>query len=275
MAFDSAIVSFTVKTNKVDLVDAAHINAVQAELVTIETILGTGVKGDRTNLKTRLNNALDPDGSILSGTSFPSVPLTSQQFYRTDLGILYIYTGSTWAPQSGNAASSGSNDAGPGMFRIEANFNASTTPNYTLAYEIIVPRAGTLTASWSQRGDGGSGTSYVKIHRNGSAVGVEKTTNTSAVYATQTDTISGWSAGDLLQFYVKENGSGVFIGNISILETSPPAYNVSGNSSPKIHYGTTTPSNGLGSIGDLFLNTTGGVSATLYVKTGSSTWTAK
>ena len=94
MAFDSGIISFTTKTNKVDLVDAAHINAVQAELVTIETILGTNVKGDRTDLKTRLNNALDADGSILSGTSFPSPPLSSQIFFRTDLGFLYVYNGS-------------------------------------------------------------------------------------------------------------------------------------------------------------------------------------
>lgn len=85
MAFDSGIASFTTKTDKVDLVQAAHMNSVQSELVTIETILGTNVKGDRADVKTRLNNALDSDGSLLSGSSFPSPALASQLFYRTDL----------------------------------------------------------------------------------------------------------------------------------------------------------------------------------------------
>lgn len=90
MSYDSGIVTFTTKTDKVDLVAAAHINAVQAELVIIETILGTGIKGDRADLKTRLNNALDADGSILSGSSFPSPALPSQGFYRTDLDVFYV-----------------------------------------------------------------------------------------------------------------------------------------------------------------------------------------
>ena len=90
MAYDSAISTFTTKTDKVDLVSASHINTVQAELVTIETILGTGVKGNRADLKTRLANALDADGSIFSGSSYPSPALPSQAFFRTDLNILYI-----------------------------------------------------------------------------------------------------------------------------------------------------------------------------------------
>lgn len=90
MAYDSAIITYTTKTDKVDIVAAAHINAVQTELVTIETILGTNVKGDRTDLKTRLNNALDADGSILSGSSFPSPALPTQLFYRTDLDVAYF-----------------------------------------------------------------------------------------------------------------------------------------------------------------------------------------
>lgn len=102
MAYDSAVVTFTTKTNKVDLVDAAHINLVQAEIVTIETILGAGVKGDRVNVKTRLNNMLDADGSILSGTVFPSPSYPSQAFYKTDVDILYIMNAanSAWGAQN-------------------------------------------------------------------------------------------------------------------------------------------------------------------------------
>lgn len=104
MAFDSAIISYTTKTDKVDLVQAAHMNAVQAELVTIETILGTNVKGDRADLKTRLNNALDGDGSLLSGTAYPSPSLPSQAFYKTDADTFYIRNAAndTWLAQGGS-----------------------------------------------------------------------------------------------------------------------------------------------------------------------------
>lgn len=115
MAYDSALISFTTKTNKVDLVDAAHINAVQAECVTIETILGTNVKGDRTDLKTRLNNMLDADGSMLSGSSFPSPALPSQSFYRTDLDSFYIR----------NAANSAWNQFGASLSNALFSFSAS------------------------------------------------------------------------------------------------------------------------------------------------------
>jgi hypothetical protein len=101
MAYDSSIISYTTKTDKVDLVQAAHINAVQSELVTIETILGTGVKGDRTDLKTRLNNALDADGSILSGNAYPSPALPSQMFYASN-NVMYVrnLANTAWATLS-------------------------------------------------------------------------------------------------------------------------------------------------------------------------------
>lgn len=90
MAYDSSISSFTTKTDKVDIVAASHINTVQAELVTIETILGTNVKGTQSDLKTRLSKALDTDGSIVSGTSYPSPALPSQMFYKTDVELMYV-----------------------------------------------------------------------------------------------------------------------------------------------------------------------------------------
>ena len=144
MAYDSAVSSFTTKTDKVDLVQAAHMNAVQSELVTIETILGTNVKGDRADLKTRLNNALDADGSLLSGTSFPSPALPSQQFYRTDLNTNYIRNAAnnSWIAQGGNlsniifqwhgvdSAQAGTNTHGLNLTTtLNVDFN-SYTPTY-------------------------------------------------------------------------------------------------------------------------------------------------
>lgn len=139
MAYDSAVTSFTTKTDKVDLVQAAHINSVQSELVTIETILGTNVKGNRSDLKTRLNNALDADGSILSGTAFPSPALTSQLYFRTDLGLLYLFN-SAWGVVGGglsnvifqwNGCDLGTTNIINWYYGTSLSPNiASSTPNY-------------------------------------------------------------------------------------------------------------------------------------------------
>jgi len=104
MPYDSAIISYTDKDNKVDLNDAEHINALQDELVIIETILGVGIKGTAASVAARLSKALDSDGSIASGSSFPSAPAASQIFYRTDLDVLYIRNAANnaWLQQGGS-----------------------------------------------------------------------------------------------------------------------------------------------------------------------------
>lgn len=78
-----AIETYTTKTNKVDLVDAAHINAVQTSVVSIESAL---------------NILVSQNGSLAQGSSFPTVPapVEGQMFYRNDIAQLYIYTGSSW-----------------------------------------------------------------------------------------------------------------------------------------------------------------------------------
>lgn len=139
MAYDSAISSFTTKTDKVDLVAAAHINTVQSEIVVIETILGTNVKGNRSDLKTRLNNALDGDGSILSGTSFPSPALASQAFYRTDLDSFYLR----------NAANSAWNQLGSSLSNsvFEWFGKAQGATNQLLLSNSTDPSAASVTAA--------------------------------------------------------------------------------------------------------------------------------
>lgn len=94
--YPASIVTFTNKTNKVDLVDAAHINTLQDEINAIETELGSDPAGSVTNVKTRLFVSIDNDGALRKGTSFPSSPIEGQPFYRTDEDTLYIYNGSSW-----------------------------------------------------------------------------------------------------------------------------------------------------------------------------------
>ena len=153
MAYDSAIISYTTKTDKVDLVQAAHMNAVQSELVTIETILGTNVKGNLADLKTRLNNMLDPDGSLLSGTSFPSPALGSQLFYRTDLTTTYAHNISTgvWDALGGSLSNL--------IYRNDNNTQAVATTGIITTTNLTTPASAEEYKYWSKD----AGTSYVQL----------------------------------------------------------------------------------------------------------------
>lgn len=159
--------------------------------------------------------------------------------------------------------------------------------DYTKKIEIVLPRAGTLRIKfWLFYDAGGSSTTYGKIYRNGIAVGTERSIGTTMTEFSED--ISGWSSGDLLQIYVKKTGdsSGTSsVGGLRLFENNPVREIVSsgyGNmelySYPLIYSGVRSPItsfNSLGQIGDLFINSNGGASTTLYVKTGSTTWTAK
>lgn len=89
-SYPAAVKTFTTKTNKVDLVDASHINDIQNEVSAIETELGTDVAGSAATLKARLTISLSDAGGIQGGSSFPGSPTARQLFYRTDLEILYV-----------------------------------------------------------------------------------------------------------------------------------------------------------------------------------------
>jgi hypothetical protein len=98
--YPASIIAYTTKTNKVDLVDAAHINTLQTEQVALQTELGKDPAGSFTDLVTRLAHIQDVDGAVAKGTTFPSSGLVDgQALYRTDDDVLYIYNGSTWDAQ--------------------------------------------------------------------------------------------------------------------------------------------------------------------------------
>lgn len=95
--YPASIISFTTKTNKVDLVDAAHINSLQNEVVAIQTELGKDVAGTQTDLLTRLGVSFATNGAIRNGTVEPGSPVEGQAFWRTDTDVLEIYNGSAWS----------------------------------------------------------------------------------------------------------------------------------------------------------------------------------
>lgn len=261
------VLSFTTKTNKVDLVDASHINALQTETAAINN---------------RLLNAIDSDGTILSGSSFPSpIAGVSQQFWRTDLNVLYVWTGSQWSPQSGITSYTAGdyllNNVAVGVI---GSYDYRTSTTYAKVAEIYVQRSGTLRVKFYLAGNGGGASiGYGRIYRNGSAVGTEQSNNTTATE--YSEDISGWSAGDLLQLYYKSDpaggGTSAACGGLRIYTGVPTIETpVSTYEGSIIWLGDAgAPFSGVGNIGDIHINRSGGASTTLYIKTGASTWTAK
>jgi hypothetical protein len=73
--------------------------------------------------------------------------------------------------------------------------------SYTKIKEATIGRNGELTIAFNM-GMELPGTGYAKIYRNGSAVGTEQST-TSGTDEMKTESISGWTAGDLVQIYAK------------------------------------------------------------------------
>ena len=260
--YSCPVLSFTTKTNKVDLVDAAHINAVQTEIAAINN---------------RLLNAIDSDGTILNGTSFPSpATLTSQQFWRTDLGVLYIWTGSQWSPQSGIVSYTAGDYFAGGSFTIGVNASSSTP---TKVLELYIPRSGTLRIKFHL--DGSAGTCNGRIYRNDVAVGTSRST-AAGTGTNYSEDISGWVAGDLCQIYVWNSSAAndTYAGGLLLYEGAPDTItrNAATYAESVTYTGAITPTillNDLGNIGDLYILTSGGASTTLYVKTAATTWTAK
>lgn len=88
--YSCPVLTFTRRTDKVDLVSAADQNELRTELEAINN---------------RLSNIIDADGSLFSGPAFPSPALPSQVFYRTDLNTAYIRNAANTAWSLFSAAS--------------------------------------------------------------------------------------------------------------------------------------------------------------------------
>jgi len=89
-SYPATLKTFTTKTDKVDLVAAAHINDLQDETLAIQTELGTDIAGSCTDLKTRLAVGMADSGGIQNGASFPGSPVAMQHFFRSDLNVNYV-----------------------------------------------------------------------------------------------------------------------------------------------------------------------------------------
>lgn len=263
--YPGTLITYTVKTNKVDLVDAAHINQLQYDVIAIATTLGVNPLGSAADLATRLLRNILADGSLNHGTSFPVSPNAGDWYFRTDQNVAYVYNGSSWTAQSGVTAYAAGTYllAGPSSCLLGTGSGTS----FAKVAEVYIPRSGTLTIKYRVFGSG-----HARIYRNGSAVGVDR--SSAAEYS---EDISGWSAGDLCQLYTYDSSTGSSGGgDMRVYENTPPREIASSSfQQPLAHWGNGAPDNAIGNQGDTYLRLDGGATTTFYVKTGASTWTAK
>ena len=188
--YPGAVLTYTVKTNKVDLVDAAHVNQLQYDAIALSTTLGINPQGSVADVATRLAVMIAQSGGLVSGTSFPGTPVNYQLFYRTDLGQVYIWSGSAWAAVSaisniqiftgsgtftaptgitkvyvsmcGGGASGGNgtqgNTGGGGAGESLLNFPYTVVPGNN--YTVTIGAAGVGTGSSTADGQDGGDTSF-------------------------------------------------------------------------------------------------------------------
>lgn len=154
-------------------------------------------------------------GDVLydNGTSLVRLPPgTSGHFFKTN--------GTGANPSWATAATSSA--AGTLLVASADTERASAGASYTKIKEISIPRSGTLTISFELKSSGGGNTS-ARIYRNAVAVGTERV-DTDAIYTTYSENISGWTAGDLCQLYIKEDAVVGAAKNFRIYELTGPDY---------------------------------------------------
>lgn len=197
-SYPGSIKTFTTKTNKVDLVDADHINDLQLEVTAIETELGINVAGSKTDLKTRLAVSIADDGAIQKGTAFPGSPVAMQLFGRTDEDVLYRRNAANddWSSltqeQSLVAIKEYASTPGTSYTRIRRlHFIADGTRTLSFKYQLKAP--------------GGSNV-YIDIRLDDVSKDIQFTNSTS--YVEKKGSFSVSSGSHTLDIYAKTQGEG-------------------------------------------------------------------
>lgn len=158
--------------------------------------------------------------------------------------------------------------------------SASTTSlTYVKALEYLCPFSGAIRTVMTLINNSSNRIVTGRIYVNGSAVGTER------VFGPGTATAQAYSeditvkSGDAVQVYLHSEGGGTVAAVLDIAVNNGVTLNtprvVSGTGAPGAGGNAVVAVAGCLSVGDIYLNVSGGVSTTLYVKTASNAWTAK
>jgi len=147
-SYPSAIKTFTTLVDGVDDVLAAHQNDPNAEITAIETELGTNPRGTAADVKTRLAQSLNDDGTIKDGV------VTLSKIAAAVLKLVNIYQAETSSPTN----------IGTGWTDI-SGLSLAVTPQATTSKFFVIATIGTACQG---AGCGSSGEHGFRLLRDGS-----------------------------------------------------------------------------------------------------------
>ena len=147
-SYPSAIKTFTTLVDGVDDVLAAHQNDPNAEITAIETELGTNPRGTATDVKTRLAQTLNDDGTLKDSV------VTLAKIAAAVLKLVNVYQAETSSPTN----------IGTGWTDI-GGLSLAVTPQATTSKFFVIATIGTACQG---AGCGSSGEHGFRLLRDGS-----------------------------------------------------------------------------------------------------------
>lgn len=147
-SYPSALKTFTTLVDGVDDVLAAHQNDPNAEITAIETELGTNPRGTAADVKSRLAQSLNDDGTLKDGT------VTLAKIAAAVLKLVNVYQAETSSPTN----------IGTGWTDI-SGLSLAVTPQATTSKFFVIATIGTACQG---AGCGSSGEHGFRLLRDGS-----------------------------------------------------------------------------------------------------------
>lgn len=225
----------------------------------------------------QLDTAHGGTGQDFSNVAAESIPYFSAIGVMGNIGIGttgYVLTSNGPATPPSFQFPLLSSIVGDELVSADYRMTSEDSNSFVKHFEKYINRPGDLRIKfWLMNA---SGTAHGQIYRNGVAVGTDQSGD-----GQYSQDITGWTKSDLLQLYCKDfnGGNTIECGGLEIYEGNPIYPGLSPSNHLFLYSGTSFAGNAsrasFGNIGDLLSDSAGGVSTTLYVKTGAATWTAK
>jgi len=106
--------------------------------------------------------------------------------------------------------------------------------SFIKTWEGTATYGGTYRITFTLTNGGGADVAHARIYRNGSAVGTDRTTTSSAAFS---EDITGWVSGDLIQIYQYNNpGGGGNLSDVTLLKikTASEGISIPGSSAASV-----------------------------------------
>jgi len=148
--------------------------------------------------------------ALVAGDTVANIPTTGLFSTQADSYILQV-------PAQSRSYAAGSNVI------ITGSYQSTISSSYTKLKEFYIPFSGVFTIDFDLDLSASGTTGLGRIYRNGVAIGTERSVTPGTSPQTFSESISGWSPGDLLQIYGRSaDGNNVLSINNSKLKALNP-----------------------------------------------------